>query len=100
MSSTAGRRLLIVPEFPCGGRNGGEELHLRGHVQVEDCNSLQAVEMHVATMTHLALGSCPQLEVLSLRAPALIHLDLQCVPDPSLSCLSPWLLHHDGTACL
>ena len=45
--------------------------------QVEDCNSLQAVEMHVATMTHLALGSCPQLEVLSLRAPALVHLDLQ-----------------------
>ncbi len=48
-------------------------------LQVEDCNSLQTVELHVAAMTHLALGSCPSLEVLRLCAPALTHLDLQCV---------------------
>lgn len=58
---------------------------MSGHdlLQVEDCNSLQAVEMHVTAMTHLALGSCPSLEVLSLRAPALTHLDLQCGPSPA-----------------
>ena len=48
--------------------------------QIEDCNRLQAIEMHVSAMTHLALGSCPSLEMLMLRAPALTHLDLQCVP--------------------
>ena len=54
---------------------------------VEDCNSLQTVELHVAAMTHLALGSCPSLEVLRLCAPALTHLDLQCVllpPPPAM----------------
>lgn len=39
--------------------------------------------MHAATMTHLALGSCPSLKVLALQAPMLTHLDLQCV---SLAC--------------
>lgn len=38
--------------------------------------------MHVATMTHLSLGSCPSLEALTLQAPALTHLDLQCVLNP------------------
>ena len=61
----------------------GEHDALPGVVQVEDCNSLQGVEMHVATMTHLALGSCPSLEVLSLSAPALTQLDLQCAPAPA-----------------
>jgi hypothetical protein len=47
-------------------------------VQIEDCNRLQAIEMNVSSMTHLALGSCPSLEILMLRAPALTQLDLQC----------------------
>ena len=52
--------------------------------QIEDCNRLQAIEMNVSAMTHLALGSCPSLEMLMLRAPALTHLDLQCVPVQNL----------------
>ena len=56
--------------------------------QIEDCNRLQAIEMHVSAMTHLALGSCPSLEILMLRAPALTHLDLQCVPIHNLQAFS------------